>query len=274
MSIGTGTITIRPPENIMDYVREHIIGVGFFAIFFGSTAWEFSSETYDIFMIYEYSNYGSVGKYAYIYRCIIVGISAASFTCIGIILYGLLFKLKIRIIETIKLWILSFIISGIWQLETDFAGWVAYLIHQNTDHPVKNERYLIWEWSGVKINNEDNKNQMIIRDATFSREEIGMNILVFILCQTFFFFILSRVVRAKWAKKLIDFQVGFGGLGFYLSGLLYGSNVYMNALYAGTITMATSIMPAMVVISVKLFKHEAIFQDNNSLEYNENLMRL
>ena len=48
----------------------------------------------------------------------------------------------------------------------------------------------------------------------------------------------------------------------------------MNALYAGTITMATSIIPALVVISVKIFKHEAIFQDNNSLEYNENLMRL
>jgi hypothetical protein len=254
---------IKPTFNPEDYVKNYMLGVSFFKLFFGAIAWEFSSELYDIINNEEYLIIGKVDPHAYEYRGLIVGISDASITCIGAALFTMILREEVKIKEITKLWICAFIVGFLWQYLTDLACWLTYLLD--------NHNKTSWIESGV--NSQD---ELIIHQPNFSIQEIGINFIIFVSLQTATFFLSSRLLQAEWASKLVDFQVGFGGFGFYFAGLFYlqQNNIYIKALYAGTATMIVSSIPVYLVIIVKKFKKEVIFQDNNSLEYNERLLRL
>jgi len=88
-----------------------------------------------------------------------------------------------------KLYVAAVFVGGLWQFETDFACWLA-----NT--------------SGG----------FVLVNAAFDWGTIIVNFLVYSICHSFLFYISTRGLKAEWAEKTIDFQVGFGGFGFYIAG--------------------------------------------------------
>ena len=214
------TINIKPKFNPLDYVKNYMLGVSFFKLFFGAMAWEFSSELYDIFNDEEYLIIGKVDPHAYEYRSLIVGASDAFITCTGAVLFTLILREEAKTKEIIKLWICAFIVGFLWQYLTDLACWITYLLDNHHNKTA-------WVGSGV-----NSHNKLVIHQPNFSIQEIGINFIIFVSLQTATFFLSSRLLQAKWASKLVDFQVGFGGFGFYFAGFFYPNqnSLYLKAL--------------------------------------------
>ena len=87
------------------------------------------------------------------------------------------------------LYIAAVFVGGLWQFETDFACWLANM-------------------SGG----------FVLVAAAFDWATIIANFLVYFILHSFLFYISTRLLKASWAEKTIDFQVGWGGFGFYLAG--------------------------------------------------------
>lgn len=81
--------------------------------------------------------------------------------------------------------------------------------------------------------------------AAFDWATIIANFVVYFIVHSFFFFISTRALKAVWAEKTIDVQVGWGGFGFYIAGNYFADAGYFaRSLNAGFWTTFYSIFPA------------------------------
>ena len=87
------------------------------------------------------------------------------------------------------LYVAAVFVGGMWQVETDFACFLA--------KPSAGFIYV---------------------NAAYDWKTIFINLLVYSVLHSFFFYISTRVLGATWAEKTIDVQVGWGGFGFYIAG--------------------------------------------------------
>ena len=164
------------------------------------------------------------------------------FNSLGMV-YGTIFFEKIRgnnikYIELFKLSICAFIVGSLWQIETNGAIWIT---------------------------NQTSSNILYIQPV-FSLQEIATNMAVHLSLHTFIFYFFSRILNAMWAKGLIDFQVGFGGFGLYLSGRLYGNNGLINASLAGLFTSLLSTIPPIIYVIYVIYKN---LKSDNVIDINK-----
>ena len=190
--------TCQVPKNLF---KIYIFQVAVAKLFLGATAWQFTAITMDNLYQNESNNIPM-----YILRCFIVGIIDSFFCCFGAFLATLIEKINkdscMNIVRKdaysiLKLWISALVVGFFWQLETDFANFLASF----------------------------NNGFKLVSSPEYSVCEIISNLFIFIFIHTLLFFLASRAVNASWAEYIIDLQVGFGGFGFYLANkLLFFSN--------------------------------------------------
>ena len=190
--------TYRTPKKLFQI---YIFQVAIAKLFLGATAWQFTAITMDNLYQNESNNIPM-----YILRCFIVGIIDSFFCCFGAFLATLIEKINkdscMNIVRKdaysiLKLWISALVVGFFWQLETDFANFLASF----------------------------NNGFKLVSSPEYSVCEIISNLFIFIFIHTLLFFLASRAVNASWAEYIIDLQVGFGGFGFYLANkLLFFSN--------------------------------------------------
>ena len=190
--------TCQVPKNLF---KIYIFQVAVAKLFLGATAWQFTAITMDKLYQNKSNNIPM-----YILRCFIVGIIGSFFCCFGAFLATLIEKrnkdsciniVRKDVYSILKLWVSALVVGFFWQLETDFANYLASF----------------------------NNGFKLVSSPEYSVYEIISNLFIFIFIHTLLFFLASRAVNASWAEYIIDLQVGFGGFGFYLANkLLFFSN--------------------------------------------------
>lgn len=194
--------------------RLYIIYVGYMKLMWGATFWEAAALFFDAHV-----TEGPITQGDYFKRCLLVGFFDAFFCCLAALGATYIEERKIDkndMIGTAQLWGACVFCGGLWQVQTDFACWIA---------------------SGEGIDYAFNS-------PIFSAKEIIANIFVFGVLQTFAFYISTRGLGAAWAEFTIDFQVGIGGFGFYLAGYAGITNPVWNSLWAGFCTATAGAIAA------------------------------
>lgn len=140
------------------------------------------------------------------------------------------------------LYLAAVFVGGLWQVETDFACFLA-----NTN-------------AGF-----------IYVNASYTWGTIIMNFLVYFIFHSFFFYISTRGLKAEWAEVTIDFQVGWGGFGFYIAGNYAATSGYFaRSCNAGLWTTFYSIFPGIFSIIWYYYggnTHQNQYQNQAEIEF-------
>ncbi len=136
------------------------------------------------------------------------------------------------------LYLAAVFVGGFWQFETDLSCWLANM-------------------SGG----------FVYIAAAYDWGTIISNFLVYFILHSFFFYISTRFLKAVWAEKTIDVQVGWGGFGFYMAGkyCTTSPSILLRSVNAGFWTSFYSIFPA-IAYMVIWYKHEDWVQGEAELE--------
>jgi len=207
--------------------RLYICYVAGLKLFFGATAWEGALRAFDKIYI------SHISLRTYILRCIVIGVANATFSCLGAIFSNLAEFRKMNSedwVGTFQLWGAAFISGFVWQPETDFAGYLS---------------------GGVF---------MMISPPTYSLKEIGYNFVVFAVAHTIIFSISCRTFQARWAEKIIDWQVGIGGFGFYVAAYFGLEGDLLVSFNAGAWTAAHGAVAAIPPL-VYLWWRDKIYEE-------------
>jgi hypothetical protein len=116
-----------------------------------------------------------------------------------------------------QLYLAAVFVGGLWQFETDLSCWLANM-------------------SGG----------FVYMAVVYDLGTVISNFLVFGILHSFFFYISTRLLKASWAEKTIDLQVGCGGFGFYMAGYYFttSGSYLLRSLNAGFWTSFYSLLPA------------------------------
>lgn len=206
--------------------RLYILYVAGLKLFFGATAWQGAACIFD----QNVKEQPQIAVNEYIIRCIVVGLCDATFCCMGAVLATLIeFKKMVHEdwVGTAQLWGAAFFVGFLWQIETDFAGFLAH----RGNFPLDNE-------------------------PTFSGLEIFCNLAVYSLVHSAAFGASCRALGAQWAEKVIDWQVGLGGFGFYLAGMIPLDGGAGTSFNAGAWTALGGVVAAIPCMAYQFFyKH-------------------
>jgi len=149
----------------------------------------------------------------YIFRCAVVALFEATMAALATLVLSDKFNLQ----NCAKLWICIFFAGALWQVETDFATYIA-------NQPDRSFKFLA---------------------KTHSILDVFVNFIVFTIFHSIFFMSLTRLCRCGWTNWIIGFQFGFGAFGFYFSNLfnIHWLNRWSPVLFAGFCSFLFSLVP-------------------------------